>query len=130
MKILTGFLSVIFPLMVSAQNYSGMGEGDMQNMMQQMQKMQTCMQDVNQSRLQEFEQRAKKTEDEVSSLCAIGERDEAQKKAMDFGLEVAADPDMKKMMECGKMMSSAMPKMPYMKQAIEPDNESKHVCDQ
>ena len=130
MKLIVNILFLLIPCIAFAQNYQGMSEKDMQKMMEQMQKMQTCMQDVNQSRLQEFEQRAKKTEDEVSSLCASGKRDEAQKKAMDFGLEVAADPDMKKMMECGKMMSSAMPKMPYMKQAIEPDNESKHVCDQ
>jgi hypothetical protein len=126
-KILTVILTLLFPLLVTAQNYSGMSEGDMQNMMLQMQKMQTCMQGVDQSRLQEFEQQAKKTEAEIKSLCASGKRDDAQKKAMDFGQEVAGNPDMQKMVECGKMMGSAMP---YVGKASESDKSVNHVCDQ
>ena len=130
MKILTGTLAVILPLMANAQGYTDMGEGDMQNMMLQMQKMQTCMQGVDQARLQEFEQRAKMTEAEVNSLCASGKRDNAQQKAMEFGREVANDADMQKIVECGKMMSGAMPVMPYMEQASAPDSSDRHVCDQ
>ena len=130
MKNLTGIVSVLFPLMAAAQGYPGMTEGDMQNMMQQMQKMQACMQEINQARLQEFEQQAKKAEAEISTLCANGKRDEAQRKAMEFGRQVATDPDMQKMVECGKMMSSATPMMPYMAQASEPDSSATHVCDQ
>jgi hypothetical protein len=129
MKILTGVVSMVLPAIAIAQNYPGMSEGDMQNMMQQMQEMQTCMQQVNQSRLKEFEQRGQKVEREVKTLCAAGKRDEAQDKAMQFGQDVAADPDMQKMMECAKMMSSAMPKLPYMEQAGEPEASSSHVCD-
>jgi hypothetical protein len=130
MKILTGILALLFPLMATAQNYPGMSEGNTHNMMLQMQKMQTCMQDVDQSRLQEFEQRASKMEAEVKSLCASGKRDAAQQQAMDFGQKVAADPDMQKMVECGKMMSSVMPQMQFMGQANEPNTSVKHVCDQ
>lgn len=130
MKISTGILSLLLPVMAIAQNYPGMSEGDTKNMMLQMQKMQTCMQGVDQSRLQEFEQQASKIETEVKSLCASGKRDDAQQKAMAFGQEVAGNPDIRKMMECGKMMSSVMPKMPFMAQANEPDKSARHVCDQ
>ena len=130
MRILTGVVSVILPAIALAQNYPGMNQDDMQNMMQQMQKMQACMQEVDQSRLKEFEQQGQAVEREVKALCSAGKRDEAQNKAMEFGRQVATDPDMQKIMECGKMMSSAMPKMPYREQASEPDASSSHVCDQ
>ena len=127
MKVLTCVVSMIIPAVAISQTYPGMGEGDMQNMMQ---KMQACMQEINQSRLQEFEQRGKAVEREVKSLCADGKRDEAQDKAMEFGQQVATDPDMQKIIECAKMMSSAMPAMPYTGQASEADGSSSHVCDQ
>jgi hypothetical protein len=130
MKQLTGILTLLFPLMVTAQNYPGMSEGGAQNMMLQMQKMQTCMQDVDQSRLKEFEQQSSKIEAEINSLCASGKRNEAQQKAMDFGREVTGDPDMQKMVECGKMMSGVMPMKPYMGQINETDKSVEHVCDQ
>ena len=59
-----------------------------------------------------------------------GKRGEAQQKAVAFGQELARDPDASKMMECTKMMSSAMPRMPFMDQAGESGNSVKHVCDQ
>jgi hypothetical protein len=92
MKIPAGIVLLLLPVMTIAQNYPGMGEGDTQNMMLQMQKMQTCMQGVDQSQLQAFEQRASKIEAEVKSLCASGKRDDAQQKAMAFGQEVVGNP--------------------------------------
>ncbi len=130
MKILTGILTLLLPFMATAQNYPGMSEGDTQNMMLQMQKMQTCMQGVDQSRLQEFEQRSSKIEAEVKSLCASGKRDDAQQKAVSFGQEVAGDPDIQKIVECGKMMSGLMPMQPFVGQTNDPDKSVEHVCDQ
>ena len=102
----------------------------MQNMMQQAQEMQACMQGIDQSRLKVFEQRAQKIEADVKSLCANGKRDEAQQEAIAFGQEVAGNPDIQKMMECSKMMSSLMTAMPFMEQADSADNSATHVCDQ
>ncbi|MGB7933033.1 MAG: hypothetical protein WCH04_12550 [Gammaproteobacteria bacterium] len=130
MKIPAGVLALLLPVLAIGQNYPGMSGGDTQNMMLQMQKMQACMQSVDQSRLQAFEQQAKRVEAEVKSLCASGKRDEAQQKAVAFSQEFASDPDTRKLMECTKMMSSAMPEMPFMDQANDSGNSVKHVCDQ
>jgi hypothetical protein len=130
MKISAGILSLLLPVTAIAQNYAGMGGGDTQNMMLQMQKMQTCMQDIDQSRLQEFEQRANKVEAEIKSLCASGKRDTAQQDAIAFGQEVAGNPDVQKMVECGKLMNNVMPRMPFMDQANDTDESAGHVCDQ
>jgi len=134
MKISTGILALLLPLTAIAQNYPGMGgsgmsESDMQNMMQQAQKMQTCMQGIDQSRLQAFEQQAGKVEAEVTSLCGSGKRADAQQKAIAFAQEMSSNPDIRKIMECGKMMNGMMPKMPFTDQAGGADTSVKHVCD-
>ena len=130
MKLSASILSLLLPVTAIAQNYPGMSGGDTQDMMLQMQKMQTCMQGVDQSRLQEFEQQANIIEAEVKSLCASGKRDDAQQKAIAFAQEVTGNPDIRKMTECGKMMNNVMPSMPFVDQANEMDKSAGHVCDQ
>lgn len=129
MKISTGFISLLLPALAIAQNYQGMSESDMQNMMQQMQEMQTCMQDIDQSRMKAFEQQASKLESEVNSLCANGKRDAAQQKAMAFAQEMNSNPDFQKMRGCGEKMRGMMPTMPYMDQHKASDKDGGHVCD-
>jgi hypothetical protein len=128
MKISMIFLFLLLPLVSSAQNYQGMNEADMQKMMQQMQKMQTCMEDVDQSKLKALEQRSRKLETEVKSLCAEGKRDKAQKKALSFGKDVVNDPTMKIMRKCGEMMKDVMPKMSFT--GLDKDSADRHICDE
>jgi hypothetical protein len=135
MKISTGMLALLFPVTAIAQNYPGMGGGgmseqDMQNMMQQAQEMQTCMQGIDQSRLKAFEQRAYKVEAEVKSLCASGKRDDAQQEAITFAQEVTSNPDIQKVRKCSEKMNGMMPQMPYMGQSSSTGESVGHVCDQ
>ena len=130
MKQLLITLSLLLPVTVFAQNYPGMGEGDMQNMMLQMQKMQACMQGVDQSKLQQLEQQARQVETEVKALCNSGERDNAQHEAVSFAREMLDNPDIQKVMKCGEQMRGMMPQMPFMDQASNTDPSSNHVCDQ
>ncbi len=133
MKIAAIILLLLIPTVSAAQNYQGMNKGDMQKMMQQMQKMQSCMQNVDQAKLKELEQRSNQLEAEVKSLCANGKRDKAQDKAISFGMKMMNDPEMQKMRKCGEMMKGmmptmpAMPTMPFMDQ--DKDLSSNHVCD-
>jgi hypothetical protein len=125
--------ALLLPVTASAQNYPGMGgmsESDMQNMMQRAQQMQTCMQGIDQSRLQEFEQRASAVQAEVKSMCARGNRDDAQQEAISFAQEAAGNPDIRKMVECTAGMSNMMPKIPFTDQASTTDTSAGHVCDQ
>ncbi len=126
MKISTGILFLLLPISAIAQNYQGMSERDMENMMQQMQ---TCMQSIDQSRMEEFEQRSKEIDAKVKSLCASGKRKVAEQEAMAYGRELASDPDIQKMTKCSQMMRGMMPEMPYMSQANIPDTTDRHVCD-
>ena len=135
MKPSTTMLALLLPVTALAQNYPGMGGGsmsqaDMQNMMQKAQEMQLCMQGVDQSKIQEVEQQAHKVEAEVKSLCNSGKRDEAQQQAMAFAQELMSNPDIQKIVECGKKMSGMLPKLPYMDQADGSGDSVPHVCDQ
>jgi hypothetical protein len=127
MKMSTVILLLLMPMVAGAQNYQGMNEADMQKMMEQMQKMQSCMENVDQEQLKALEQRSYQYEAELKSLCASGKRDEAQKKAMLFGKEIAKDPAMKAMSKCREMAKGVNLKMPFMAQ--EEDASNKHVCD-
>jgi hypothetical protein len=126
MKLSAGILFILLPVTAIAQNYQGMSERDMENMMQQMQ---TCMQSIDQSRMEEFEQRSNEIDAKVKSLCASGKRREAQQEATVYGRELASDPDIQKMTKCSQMMRGMMPEMPYMNQADVPDTSVRHVCD-
>ncbi len=128
MKISASILLLLIPILAAAQNYQGMNKEDMQKVMQQMQEMQACMQNVDQDKLKALEQRSNRFGAEVKSLCASGKRDKAQQKAISFGKEMANDPSMQAMRKCGELSKGTMPKMPFMDQDI--DRSKHHVCDQ
>jgi hypothetical protein len=123
-------LLLILPVLASAQNFQNMSEADMQNMMQQAEKMQACMAGIDQSDLEKFEQRANQMQARVDTLCASGKRDEAQKEGIAFAREVSSNESMKKMQTCGKMMEGTMPGMPTMPQDAPGESENQHICDQ
>ena len=126
MKISVIMLFILFPCMALAQNYQGMSEQDMQKMMQQAQKMETCMQNIDQAKIKQLEQRSYQFDAELKSLCASGKRDEAQAKALAFAQEMNADTTVQKLKKCGELMQGMMPKMSFMEQ---PTDRSGHVCD-
>lgn len=130
MKPTMAILALLVAVAAAAQQPPGMSAADMQDRMQQMQGMQSCLQGIDQSRLQAFEQRARQLETEVKSLCAGGRRTAAQQKAIAFAREVAGDPDIRKIRQCGEMMGGMLPDLPYLNQSGEPDTAAGHVCDQ
>ena len=127
MRLSASVLLLLMPMVSVAQNYQGMSEADMQNTMQQMQKMQSCMSNVDQESLKALEQRSYQIEAEVKSLCASGKRDEAQETAISMGKEMMSNPAMQEMKKCGEMMQGMVPQMAFMDQ--DKDFSDKHVCD-
>jgi hypothetical protein len=132
MKISAIILLLLMPMVTVAQNYQNMSEEDMQKMMQQAQKMQSCMQNIDQAKLKAIDQRSSQILAKIDSLCASGKRDEAQQTAISYGKEMAKDPTMQAMRKCsemmsGEMMQGMMPKTPLMD--LDKDLSSRHVCD-
>lgn len=131
-KIVTIILIVLLPAVVFAQDFQNMSEQDMQKMMEQAQKMQACMEQVDQSQLAGLEQRSKEFEAELKALCDAGKRDKAQQKAMEYGKEMMDNPALKQMRKCGEMAEGMMTKMMPQMEIVEEDFDysTKHVCDQ
>lgn len=117
---------ILMPVVTFAQQPS-MNEQDMQKMMEQAQKMQACMQGIDQKELQRLEQSSHQMETEIKALCADGKRQEAENKALAYGMEIAKDPTVKTMRQCGEMMKGVMPQMPFVNQ--DATSSSKHICD-
>lgn len=121
---------LLLPLSVSAENIGGMDEEQMQQMMQQAQGMQTCMQNIDQAEMQAFEQRSKQMEADTQALCASGKRDEAMQLAMAFGKEASDNKAMQAMKKCGEGMKNMMPKMAIAAQNDELGKPGRHICDE
>ena len=119
------------PMTVLAQNPMGMSEADMQDMMQQMQKAQACIEKIDQSELQSLEQKAKQYEAEMKSLCASGDRDKAQEKAMTYAKDIMNHSAVKEARRCGEMMQGMMKGMMQNMSVMEQDKDytKMHVCD-
>ena len=122
-------LLLILPALAGAQNYQGMSEADMRNMMQQAEKMQACMAGIDQSELEKFELRAYQLQAKVEGLCASGKRDAAQQEGIAFAREMSSNESIKKMQTCSKMMEGVMPGMPAMLQAPSSEGDNQHICD-
>ncbi|HHJ38980.1 MAG: hypothetical protein AXA67_10885 [Methylothermaceae bacteria B42] len=119
------FALVSLSLPVAAQP-PGMTEQDMQRMMENAQKMQECMQGIDQAAIEPIEAKSREFEQKVKALCLAGKRDEAQKLAIQFGREMAANETVKKIQQCSKIMQGMMPRM-----NVPSPQELKehHICD-
>lgn len=119
-------LLIIFMVPMGACAQHGMSEADMQQMLQQAKKMEACMADIDQATLTSLSEKSQAMEQAVKSLCLTNKRDEAQKRAIEFGQEIAVNDEIKKMRQCGEMMQGMMPKIGL--PTIE-EMKKRHVCD-
>lgn len=111
---------------VFAANQQGLNGKDVQNMMQKMQEMQTCMGNINQPDIENLKQRSEKLQSELKSLCVSGKRQTAQKKAIAFSKEVSQMPIMKTVRKCSKIIDGVLPKVSFPDLS---DDSNSHICD-
>jgi len=127
MKKLIMAVVLLFPVALAAKDYQGMNQADVQNMMQQMQKVQECMQGIDQSQLDQLAKRSDQVSREIDQLCATGKRSEALKKATAFAREAAQNPALQQMQKCGEMAQGPIPGMP--ESFAQGDYSEKNICD-
>lgn len=129
MKNSIAFLMLLIPLIVSAQGFSRGNPQQMQAMMQKAKEMQACMQNVDQVKMQTFQQQAMRMGKEVKALCAAGQRSEALNKAISFSREVAADSTMREIKRCSEIMKGVMPDLSTDISDYKDDSSAQHICD-
>ena len=113
-----------------AQDRYGMDDVATQKMMEEMQKLQDCMANIDQSQFGDIERRQQQFEQEVRPLCASGRRDEAQKRAIKFGREMAGHPAIKEISKCSKLVNSDMAKEMLPDTDFNSEGLDTHVCDE
>ena len=118
---------IILPVL-TVQAGQEMSEEQMQQMMEQAQKMQECMAKIDQTVMEALAAKAEKMHKDMKALCAAGNRDRAQSVAISYGKEVSATKEMKAMVKCSEMATGMMQQMPMM-QNLDKDYEKHHVCD-
>jgi hypothetical protein len=118
------YLLALFPLISFAQ--TNMPEG-MQDLMQQAQKAQACMENIDESQFDTLEQEGKNMQSEIKSLCSAGKRDEAQKQAISYSKEMMARPEMQQIQKCSEMLRGMIPDMPF--DNFEEKYKNQHICD-
>jgi superfamily II RNA helicase len=131
MKRLLTFAGILLAGTVVAQQ-QGMTP-EMRQMIENMQKnlgqVQSCMADIDQKAMEDLQARTKEMEAEVKKLCAAGERDAAQRRAIEYGREIGSNAELQKMRRCGEGYN----KMPMPGQFFPKDEEEqktrKHICD-
>ena len=119
MKLIAAMLLAMTPLLTVAQGA--------QDMLQNLQKMQTCLENIDQTEVRALEQRSIALQANIRSWCAGGQRDKAQQQAMAFGNEVAKSKTVKQVAECTKMVKGMIPEMPLLE--FERDLSAAHICD-
>lgn len=129
-RLIISVITVSMATFASAQQ-PGMSQEQVQQMMQQVQKMQACFSRVDQQALMDVGEKAKQMEAQLKSLCRAGKRDQAQTEAVEFGKSLDQDPNLLALRECGKeaqgMLDGMVPPMdfPTSEEALA-DN---HICD-
>lgn len=114
-----------------AQNFPGLNQTDMQQMMESAQKMQACMAEIDHAQLEVLQQKGAQLESRVQRLCASGQRQEAMQLAMDESKKMMADPTIQHMRKCSEMMPAAMNQIvaDMLAKMQEPGPADQHICD-
>lgn len=107
----------------------GPDSAQMQKLMEQAAVMQQCMEDIDQASLDAMRVKGESLSREVKALCDAGKRDDAQERAIKYGREMSASPELKKMKECSAGMQDMLPQLAAMIPQTAEDGEANHVCD-
>ncbi|HUH37191.1 MAG TPA: hypothetical protein VL027_04510 [Spongiibacteraceae bacterium] len=128
---LSTILSLTLAGAVQAQGFLGMNDAQMQQMMQQANKMQQCVQNIDQKEVEALTTRAQAIEKDVKGLCKAGKRDAAQRQAIAYGQEIANAKVMKELQRCGEMFKQFMPDIALADYANTDENDPdyQHICD-
>ena len=114
-------LSVLcMPLALYAQDEQ-MSDEQMQQMMENAEKTQDCMAQMDRGAMAALAAKGEKVIAEVQNLCSAGKRDEAQKIAIEYGKEVASSREMQAIQQCGGMAASIL--------MTGQGDKAGHVCD-
>ena len=128
MKVSIIGLLFLVPVLTLAQDglpWSSEG-GDMQEMMEKLQQVQSCMANIDPTKLQQLEQRSKALQSKIVGLCAAGKRKQAQSAALKLATELVQDRTMSRLKRCAEEITEELPGS--FLQALEERLNNQQVC--
>jgi len=131
MRLLAKFVATLAFLPLSLLAQPQMSEQQLQMLMQGAMQMQACVANLDQAKLEALGKRAEAMEKELKSLCANGERDLAQKRAVELSMELAHSEEIEQFKQCGEIAQAMMPQLLAQLETLETEetDTSMHVCD-
>jgi predicted dinucleotide-binding enzyme len=116
---------------VRAADPEGMSQEQMQQMMENAQKMHQCFENIDQDALEKLAKAGRQVEGEIRSLCRAGKRAEAQARAMDYARKVGNSGVIADIRKCDAMTQGMLQEMPGMLQELKEESKSGngHICD-
>ncbi|MCK9563733.1 MAG: hypothetical protein M0R02_13565 [Bacteroidales bacterium] len=131
MRPLAKYIATLAFLPMSLLAQPQAGEDQLQMLMQGAMQMQACLAKLDQAKLEDMGKKAQAMEKELKGLCASGERDVAQAKAVDMAVEFANSEEMQQLKQCGAMAQAMVPQLLAQIEALEEEgpDASTHVCD-
>ena len=113
------FLSLIFVSVCSADS------------MAEMQQMADCMTKIDQQKLQALEKQGMEFMEKVRELCSQGERDQAERLAIDYHKKMENDPTVKALDKCSEGFKAfSMNGLPGQEDEDKDVGEGGHICDE
>ncbi len=96
--------------------------------LQQFAQMASCMQDIDQTRLQEYQQQSIALAAKLDALCTSGKRKEAEQALLDYHQKLANDPVLKAINACMEKVEGDS----FNSEGAEDSGEegSTHICDE
>jgi hypothetical protein len=129
MKITVITVLMLLPAVTFAQNAPDMNSIDMQNIMKQIEEMESCMQAIDETKINELKDNSIHIEAEIAALCKDGKRSQAQEKTVLYGKKMLNDATMKAMIKCSEPMKGIMKATPIVPFDANAETKDKHVCD-
>lgn len=125
-------LCLLPSFVVMAQN-PGENDARMQDMMQGMAQMAACMQNIDMDKFNALVEEGKAVEAELKTLCAAGERDQAQARAIEHGVRFVNSSEFQQLKQCGSMAEQMLGQVRDYSVYTDDDSEettNRHVCDE
>ncbi len=124
---ITALLILFCFSLCQAQDYAAM----QQQSMQQMQQMADCMAKIDQQKLQALEKQGMEFMEKVRELCSQGERDQAERLAIDYHKKMENDPTVKALDKCSEGFKAfSMNGLPGQEDEDKDAGEGGHICDE
>ena len=130
MKMLTVLFLLLASMTAYAQPSFDIKNPAMQKMMEEMQKYEMCMAKIQQSQFIKIQALQEKFIEEVSPLCASGNRDAAQQRAIKFGKEMSAHPVIMEIKKCGELLTSELAIEAREDMDFDYEKTDAHICDE